>query len=89
MSAIRILPVLAATLLGGTALAQAPGAPPTPACAQERAYLAAEETTPGYLRDLMRQSLEICLAGTVRQAAAPTPTPPQPAAPAPSAGTGR
>lgn len=75
MSSMRFLFVLSATLAAGAALAQAPAAPPAmasappgSACAAERANVAAEETTPGYLRDLMREALAICLAAAQRSA---------------------
>lgn len=75
MSSMRFLFILPAMLAAGTALAQAPGGPPPPAtaptlpgpaCAAERANVEAEETTLGYLGDLMREALAACLAAAER-----------------------
>ncbi len=53
-------PILLAMLVI-TPLAGAAGSVPDP-CLRERAWLAAEATTPGVLQRLMREALEACLA---------------------------
>ncbi|MGG5823972.1 hypothetical protein [Falsiroseomonas sp. HW251] len=76
MLPIRAAWLLAAALAAGAAHAQAPAPAPGPApstateaCAAERARLAAEETTPGILRDLMQEDLRLCLAAAGQAAA--------------------
>ncbi len=70
-AALGLFPVLI-----GTALAQAPqpAVPAQPAvatalpCATERGLAAAEETTPGILQRLTRETLERCLADLAQPA---------------------